>query len=137
MVGFRNGENSELPEFEFPTSEPLQITMSDVWGGECNKKIGYTLRVGGKGSGIHDRRNWDAYLVDGVERRIGITEGLMMMGFPDNYQFPVSNTQALKQLGNSVAINSVQATAKKITKYLEENNDFFNQKHLLDKNKVA
>lgn len=137
MVGFRNGENSELPEFEFPTSEPLQLTMSDVWGGECNKKIGYTLRVGGKGSGIHDRRNWDAYLVDGIERRIGIKEGLMMMGFPDNYQFPVSNTQALKQLGNSVAINSVQATAKKITKYLEENNEFFNQKHLLDKNKVA
>lgn len=127
MVGFRDGHDSTLPDFEFPAPEPLTLTMSDVWGGECNKKIGYTLRVGGKGSGIHDRRNWDAYLVDNVERRIGTREGLIMMGFPEDYQFPVSNTQALKQLGNSVAVNAVRATASNITQYLSDNSDFFDQ----------
>ena len=39
--------------------------MSDVFGGRVDKKIGYTLRVGGRHSGINDRRNWDTYLVDG------------------------------------------------------------------------
>lgn len=127
MVGFRDGGCSSLPDFHFPDPEPLSLTMSDVFEGECNKKIGYTLRVGGKGSGIHDRRNWDTYLVDGVEKRLGIREGLIMMGFPTDYQFPVSNTQALKQLGNSVAVNAVRATASNITDYLNNNMD------LLDK----
>lgn len=44
--------------------------MSDVWNGQCNREIGFTLRVGGRGSNINDRRNWDAYLVDGEVRKI-------------------------------------------------------------------
>ncbi|WP_234805550.1 hypothetical protein [Mycoplasmopsis agassizii] len=39
-------------------------------GASVNKKIGFTLRVGGKSSEITDRRNWDGYIVDGKERRI-------------------------------------------------------------------
>lgn len=134
MVGFKNGYQSSLPAFSFPEPEPLKLSMSDVWGGKCNREIGFTLRVGGKGSGIHDRRNWDTYLVDGVERRLTPKEGLIMMGFPESYKFPVSNTQALKQLGNSVAVNAVRATAKKVVEYLVNNKDLLNQ---LDKQKAV
>ena len=74
--------------------------MSDVWGGVCPKDIGFTLRVGGKSSPITDRRNWDSYWVDGEVRKIGLHEGKKMMGFPDDFVFPVSQTQAMKQLGN-------------------------------------
>jgi DNA (cytosine-5)-methyltransferase 1 len=35
--------------------------MSD-WVNE--RKAGFTLRIGGRGSNINDRRNWDSYLVD-------------------------------------------------------------------------
>ncbi len=111
MVGFKDGK-----EFEFPDPVKLKLTMSDIWGGKCEKKIGYTLRVGGRGSKITDRRNWDSYLVDGKIKRLSSNEGLKMQGFPDYFKFPVSETQAMKQLGNSVAIPVIEAVAKSIIK---------------------
>lgn len=120
MVGFRSDLAEIMPEFIFPSAEPLQLSMSDIWGGECTKEVGYTLRVGGRGSGIHDRRNWDTYLVDGTERRLTPLEGKKMMGFPFDFHFPVSDAQALKQLGNSVAVNAVQATAKNLINYITD-----------------
>lgn len=132
MIGFdREQINANSPDFDFPEVEPLKVTMSDVWQGDCNKEIGYTLRVGGRGSGLHDRRNWDSYLVNGVEKRLSPKEGKKMMGFPESFEFPVSEAQALKQLGNSVAVNAVYATAKKLVEYLDYNqrssNDFINK----------
>ena len=115
MVGFKD----KSIEFEFPEPVNLTMTMDDVFGGKVNKTVGYTLRVGGRGSGIGDRRNWDTYLVDGEVRRLSPKEGLRMQGFPDNFEFPVSETQAMKQLGNSVAVPAIQATANEIMKRLK------------------
>ena len=126
MVGFR-GDMPEMPEFVFPQPTPLIMTMSDVWTGSCSREVGFTLRVGGKGSGINDRRNWDAYIVDGEERTLSPQQGLRMMGFPQDFKFSVSKTQAMKQLGNSVAVNAVRATAEKIVDYLDVNSHFFKE----------
>lgn len=104
--------------FEFPKPTELQTFMSDIFGEPCNKAIGYTLRVGGKSSGITDRRNWDTYMVNGKIRKITSIEGKKMNGFPNEFIFPVSETQAMKQLGNSVAINTVRAIAKNILKII-------------------
>lgn len=106
-------------EFKFPEPMPLNYFMTDVFGEPCNKSIGYTLRVGGKSSGLNDRRNWDTYMVNGKIRKITSVEGKMMNGFPSDFQFPVSETQAMKQLGNSVAVNAVRATAEKIIQTLK------------------
>ncbi len=116
MVGFKNDKKQS---FTFPDKVPLEITMSDIFNGKCNKKIGYTLRVGGRGSKIDDRRNWDSYLVDNKIRRITPREGLLMQGFPENFILPSSQTQAMKQLGNSVAIPAIEAVAKQISIYLK------------------
>lgn len=108
--------------FEFPQSIPLVMTMSDVFdGAKVNRKIGYTLRVGGKRSAITDRRNWDGYIVNGEEVRIAPKQAKRMQGFPEDFIFPVSNSAAMKQLGNSVAIPAVQAFAQEIIKVLEIN----------------
>ena len=115
MVGFKD----KSIEFEFPEPVKLTMTMDDVFNGKVNKTVGYTLRVGGRGSGIGDRRNWDTYLVDGEVRRLSPKEGLRMQGFPDDFEFPVSETQAMKQLGNSVAVPAIQATANEIMKRLK------------------
>ena len=120
IVGFRS-EDSYEKDFEFPKPCRLKFNMSDVWKGNCSREIGYTLRVGGKGSGINDRRNWDAYLVDGEVKRLGVEEGKKMMGFPLNFQFPVNKTQAMKQLGNSVAVAAIEAVAIEIINYLKSN----------------
>ncbi len=108
IVGFRN-DTELLRGFNFPEKTPLKFTMSDVWNGECGRDIGFTIRVGGRGSNIDDRRNWDAYLVDGEVRKLSYKEARKMQGFPDDFHFPVSDTQAMKQLGNSVAVDAVDA----------------------------
>ncbi len=114
MVGFRD----KNIDFHFPEPTGLKMTMSDVFEGEVDREIGFTLRVGGRGSDITDRRNWDAYMVDGKVRRLTPKEGLRMQGFPDDFVFPVSSVQAMKQLGNSVAVPAIQAVAKEIIKEL-------------------
>ncbi|WP_371246014.1 DNA cytosine methyltransferase [Mycoplasmopsis agassizii] len=117
MICFRNDIDDS--NFSFPEPIPLEKDMSWVFdGASVNKKIGFTLRVGGKSSAITDRRNWDGYIVDGKERRITPKEGKRMQGFPENFEFPVSKTAAMKQLGNSVAIPAVKAVGKEMIKVL-------------------
>lgn len=116
MVGFKN---KKIP-FEFPEPVKLTKTMADIFGAPCNKKIGYTLRVGGRGTHIHDRRNWDSYLVDGKVRRLSVEEGKKMMGLPSGFVFPVSDVQAMKQLGNAVVVPAIQAVAAEVVKTLNK-----------------
>jgi len=125
MVGFR--KDIDDSKFEFPASLPLSLTISDVMGGKVTnvagleRTVGFTLRVGGRHSGVHDRRNWDSYLVDGVEQRLTIDQAKQLQGFPADYAFPVSETQAFKQLGNSVAVPAIKATAEKLVAVLNAN----------------
>lgn len=111
-------------QFKFPEKLPLKYNLSQIFGGRCDKEIGFTLRVGGRGSKFGDRRNWEFYLVDGRVVRLGIKEGKMMMGLPEDFLFPVSEVQAMKQLGNGVAIDAVAAVAKALLNFLERNNVF-------------
>ena len=115
MVGFQDPSI----EFEFPKKRKLKFTMSDVMKGHVDREIGFTLRVGGKKSPISDRRNWDGYIVDGEVRRLSPNEGKKMQGFPLTFKFPVSDSEALKQLGNSVAVTAVQDYAHAIIQNLE------------------
>lgn len=126
MICFRNDISDK--DFKFPTPIPLEKDMSWVFdGATVNKKIGFTLRVGGKGSPISDRRNWDGYIVNGVERRIGVKEGKRMQGFPDDFVFPVAKGAAMKQLGNSVAIPAIQAVGDEMIKVLFEKENEINE----------
>ena len=115
MVGFRDKKLEFVP----PERRRLKLTMSDIMKGEVDREIGFTLRVGGKGSGINDRRNWDSYLVDGEVRRLTPSEGKRMQGFPASFKFPVSDNEAMKQLGNSVAVRAIQDYAEKIIETLD------------------
>jgi DNA (cytosine-5)-methyltransferase 1 len=117
MIGFR--DEGLMKGFHFPPSIPLKFTMDEVWKGKCSRKIGFTIRVGGRGSNITDRRNWDTYEVDGELRRLSYQEAQKMQGFPDDFEFPVSPTQAIKQLGNSVAVDAIEAVSKSMLEHLE------------------
>jgi DNA (cytosine-5)-methyltransferase 1 len=46
--------------------------------------------------------------VNGEVRRLTPSEGKKMQGFPASFKFPVSDSEALKQLGNSVAVTAIQ-----------------------------
>ena len=130
MVGFYKPllkSTFEELGFTFPRKIKLKKTISDVFGGFCSKdlagkrerRIGFTLRVGGGRSPIMDRRNWDGYIVDKKVIRIKPKQGLKMMGFPKTFGFPVSDHQALKQLGNSVAVNVVKEVGKEVLSHLD------------------
>lgn len=110
MVGFKN----KNIKFQFPVPVKLITTMSDIFQAPCSRSIGFTLRVGGRGSPITDRRNWDAYLVNGKVVRLTPETAKKMQGFPEDYSFPVSQSQAMKQLGNSVAIPVIEAIGREI-----------------------
>lgn len=116
MIGFR--DEDFMKGFSFPAHLPLKFNMSDVWGEKCTRDIGFTIRIGGRGSEITDRRNWDCYSVGGALKKLSYIEARKMQGFPDDFEFPVSPTQAIKQLGNSVAVDAVQAVAKSLLHHL-------------------
>jgi DNA (cytosine-5)-methyltransferase 1 len=44
-----------------------------------------------------------------LERKLSVEESLKLQGFPPNFVFPVSDNQAYKQLGNSVAIPVIES----------------------------
>ena len=51
-------------------------------------------------------------------RKMTPREWARLQGFPDKYKIVVSDAQAYKQFGNSVAVPAIQATAKKIIEKL-------------------
>jgi DNA (cytosine-5)-methyltransferase 1 len=142
IIGFRDekdAENFDKPSVQILPPEKLGDILNnhDVFYDEkCTKprKIGFTLRCGGKGSPIEDRRNWEHYYVRprGSKKRlkakvikIDEQQGLQLHGFPEAYKFPeggpfkVGRAARMKQLGNSVAVTAVQAWAESIFKALD------------------
>lgn len=109
-------------ELSKPEPKDLFFDMSDVWDAEVGRSIGFTLRVGGRSSPIHDRRNWDGYLVDGNVKRLTAQHGLKMQGFREDFEFPdeISEAQRMKQLGNSVAVWAVRDYGKLIIDALNQ-----------------
>ncbi|SFQ35833.1 DNA (cytosine-5)-methyltransferase 1 [Lachnospiraceae bacterium XBB1006] len=55
-------------------------------------------------------------------RKLTPREAARLQGFPDEFIIPVSDTQAYKQFGNSVAVPVINAIAKEILKVLDNNN---------------
>lgn len=51
-------------------------------------------------------------------RRLTPRECARLMGFPESFQIPVSDTQAYKQFGNSVVVPVVEAVAKAMKPYV-------------------
>lgn len=53
-------------------------------------------------------------------RRLTVAEAMQLQGYdPERFLFPVSNTQAYKQIGNSVVVPAVAATAQEIARTLQ------------------
>ena len=58
---------------------------------------------------------------DGL-RKMTPREWARLQGFPEKYKIKVSDAQAYKQFGNSVAIPAIQATANKLINIIKDNN---------------
>ncbi|MCH8489288.1 MAG: DNA cytosine methyltransferase [Oceanicaulis sp.] len=53
-----------------------------------------------------------------LKRKLSVIEAQRLQGFPDTFDFPVSNNQAYRQLGNSIALPVVREITNQIFKTL-------------------
>ncbi len=98
---------------------PIQI--GSLNGGSQGERIysvhGHAITLSAHGGGAAAKTG--AYVIDGKIRKLTPRECARVMGFPENFKIPVSESQAYKQFGNSVAIPVVTKVAEKILKACE------------------
>lgn len=70
-------------------------------------------------------------------RRLTPRECARLMGFPDTFRIPVSDTQAYKQFGNSVAVPVVAAVARAIRPWISDRPDRLCAPHALGNPRIV
>ena len=115
-----------------------KYTLSDkLWQGHQRRKIDNAAAGKGFGYGLFNEDSpytntiSARYYKDGSEilieqkgknpRKITPREASRLQGFPNDFIIPVSDTQAYKQFGNSVAVPVIHAIAENIIKILDAN----------------
>ncbi|GAB4509019.1 MAG: hypothetical protein Tsb004_08800 [Allomuricauda sp.] len=154
IVGFKKSVFKEKEAFEFPEPPNSELaireilekrvdpkyTLSDkLWNYLQEYKKKHQAKGNGFGFGLTDlngvSRTLSArYYKDGAEilipqrgknpRRLTPRECARIQGFPDKFIIPVSNNQAYKQFGNSVAMPLIQAVGKNIIKELSKSDEY-------------
>lgn len=132
------GEQIADPYIEGPKGKVLKkYTLTDhLWAYLQAYAAKHRAAGNGFGFGLNDRdsvaRTLSArYFKDGSEilirqargrnpRRLTPRECARLMGYPDSFQIPVSDTQAYKQFGNSVAVPVMEAVAHLMKPFIAE-----------------
>ncbi len=94
------------------------VNLSVYLNKNFEKTEAYTIRCGGRNSGLNDRHNWDGYLVDKKEYRLTIQDCLKLQGFDENFKLMGNNKNQWKQLGNTIPTIFTEMIGKNINKYL-------------------
>jgi cytosine-specific methyltransferase nlaX len=147
IVGFL--DHSINFEFPKPTNLPTRVgdilddvvdekyTISDkLWSGHKRRKELNKLNGKGFGYGLFNKESAYTntisarYYKDGSEilieqenknpRKLTPREAARLQGFPEEYVIPVSDAQAYKQFGNSVAVPVIKAIATEMKKALNK-----------------
>ena len=112
-------------------SVPEKYTISDrLWSGHQRRLEEHRARGNGFGYSIFNSKSTHTstisarYYKDGSEiliaqrnknpRKITPREAARLQGFPESFRIPVSDAQAYRQFGNSVAVPVVSAIAKRM-----------------------
>jgi DNA (cytosine-5)-methyltransferase 1 len=135
-------------------SIPNKYTLSDkLWSGHQRRKKEHLEKGNGFGYSIFDSDSEYTstisarYYKDGSEilikqennnpRKLTPREAARLQGFPDRFIIPVSDAQAYKQFGNSVAVPVIRAIAENIYKtMLNLNIDRNQEKMKIDIDKI-
>lgn len=125
-----------------------KYTISDkLWAGHKRRKIEHKKKGNGFGYALFNENSpytstiSARYYKDGSEiliqqknknpRKLTPREAARLQGFSDDFVIPVSDTQAYKQFGNSVAVPVIKHIAKAMEKDLLKQKKI--HKHLIDK----
>ncbi len=116
-----------------------KYTISDkLWAGHQRRKLEHKAKGNGFGYSIFNHNSEYTstlsarYYKDGSEvlieqknknpRKLTPREAGRLQGFPNNFKIVVSDTQAYKQFGNSVAVPVIEELAKSILEELKDEN---------------
>ena len=145
IIAFKDNVDFEFPEPPKTKTQVLDIldkkvdpkyTISDkLWTGHQRRKKEHEEKGNGFGYSLFDEKSEYTstisarYYKDGSEilikqkgknpRKLTPREAARLQGYPENFVIPVSDAQAYKQFGNSVAVPVIKALAKKIIQTLE------------------
>jgi len=140
IVAIKNGEAFAFPK---PTCQKTAVgdileenvaekyTISDLlWAGHKRRKKEHRAKGNGFGYSLFTAESEYTstisarYYKDGSEilidqhkknpRKLTPREAARLQGFPESFKIPVSNTQAYKQFGNSVAVPVIRALAHQL-----------------------
>ncbi len=101
-------------EFVFPEPTGCSRSLSEIMNGKTERDYAFTIRVGGRHSGIKSKYNWDCYMVDGKPRYITVEECLELQGFPRDFYLAGNNDSKFRQIGNAVPTVVVQAIGRQL-----------------------
>jgi DNA (cytosine-5)-methyltransferase 1 len=135
-------------DFNFPKPPKIEVKVGDIleknvdskyvlsnklWSGHKRRLREHRERGNGFGYSLFDQDSPRTstisarYYKDGSEiliatkgnpRKITPREAARLQGFPETFKIPVSDTQAYKQFGNSVAVKVISAIAREMVKLL-------------------
>jgi DNA (cytosine-5)-methyltransferase 1 len=153
IVGFKKSVFKNDETFKFPEPRDTELSVRDILQNRVDSKYtlsdklwnylqDYKKKHQAKGNGFGfgltnlngvSRTLSARYYKDGAEilipqrgknpRRLTPRECARIQGFPDDFIIPVSDNQAYKQFGNSVAVPLIQAVAEGIVKELLKINE--------------
>jgi DNA (cytosine-5)-methyltransferase 1 len=153
IVGFKKSVFKNNETFKFPEPRDTELSVRDILQNRVDSKYtlsdklwsylqDYKKKHQAKGNGFGfgltnlngvSRTLSARYYKDGAEilipqraknpRRLTPRECARIQGFPDDFIIPVSDNQAYKQFGNSVAVPLIQAVAESIVKELLKINE--------------
>ncbi|PHS60746.1 MAG: DNA (cytosine-5-)-methyltransferase [Flavobacterium sp.] len=107
-------------EIELP-NKPIQIGKVNK-GGQGERIYhtkGHAITLSAYGGGIGSKTG--LYKTGSVVRKLSPRECARIQGFPENFILPKSITEAQKQFGNSVSINTLQFIVNEISKTILNN----------------
>jgi len=99
-------------EFFFPDPIKLKYSLNKVLGGKVERDYAFTVRIGGRRSGINNKFNWDAYMVDGEVKIITPEQCLLLQGFRKSFKISGNESQKYYQVGNSVPVTIINELGK-------------------------
>lgn len=107
-------KNKQTTLFDKPKLKPVRIgTINKGGQGERIYDInGHSITLSAYGGGLFSKTG--GYKVEDKVRKLSPRECARLMGFPDDFKIPVSDSQAWKQFGNSVVTTLVEKIFKKV-----------------------
>lgn len=131
-----SGKKTRLGDILEKNVDPKYTISDKLWAGHQRRKKEHLEKGNGFGYSLfNDESEYTStisarYYKDGSEilieqkgknpRKLTPREAARLQGFPDDYVISVSDSQAYKQFGNSVAVPVIKALVKEIEKALVE-----------------